>query len=48
MGFLVGDQIDNKTEAHVAASVRVAALGVVAGGVGFGLGWLLWGLSKLG
>ena len=48
MGLLVGDQIDNKTEAHVALSVRLAGFGVLVGGVGFGIGWLLWGLSKLG
>jgi len=52
MGFLVGDQIDNKTEAHVAMSVRIAAwglgLGALIGGVGFGVGVFLWGISRLG
>lgn len=47
MGFLVGDQIDNKTEAHVAASVRIAALGLAAGALGVGLGFVMWGWAHL-
>ncbi len=52
------DQIDNKTEAHVADSIRMVAQAVTVqvritgwsvavGAAGFGIGWLAWGLGKL-
>lgn len=34
MGLFVPDMLDNKTEAHIAASVRLACVGI---GVGFAL-----------
>jgi len=38
MSFLVPDMIDNKTEAHLAQSVRLACIGIGAGFVLAGLG----------
>lgn len=46
MGLFVPDMIDNKTEAHVAISIRVAAFGIGVGSVLAGLGFIFWGLSK--
>lgn len=54
MGLLVGDQIDNKTEASVANSIstvaraiRIACYSIAFGAGCFGLGFLLWGISRL-
>ena len=38
MGLLVGDMIDNKTERHVAVSLRIACIGIGVGALLTGLG----------
>ena len=38
MSLFVPDMLDNKTEAHLAASVRIAAIGIGAGFLLVGLG----------
>jgi len=41
MGLFVGDQLDNKTERHIAVSLRLACLGIGIGGLLAGIGIFL-------
>ena len=47
MGLFVGDQIDNKTERHIARSIRLLAVELGFGAILVGAGVLLWGLSRI-